>query len=94
MEPIKDIIPQVIANISQKKPETQEKIQRLWYSMVGEQAKEHTAMAEFKDKRLTVHVDSPAWLFQMNVKKRKILERLKEEWPDLQNIHFKIGKVK
>ena len=94
MEPIKEIIPQVIENISQKKPETQLKIQRIWQNTAGDKLGPHTSIAGLKDDTLYVHVDSPAYLFQMNLKKKKILEQLREEIPELKNINFKIGKVK
>ena len=94
MEPIKDIIPQVIESISQKKPEAQSKLQRIWQSIVGEKSGQHTVIGGFKDNALLVLVDSPAYLFQMNLKKRKFLEQLKEEFPELKEINFKIGKTK
>ena len=94
MDPIKDIIPQVIANISQKNPEGQLKIERVWQNIIDEKLKSHTAIGGFKDKVMTVHADSPACLFQLNMKRRKILKQLKEEIPELEDINFKIGKVK
>ncbi len=93
MEQIKDIIPQVINHIAQKKPEVQNKIQRLWQGISNGKAAKHTSVVNLQKGTLTVHVDSPAWLFQMNLQKRKILEHLKEEIPELTQIYFKIGKV-
>ena len=94
MDPIKDIIPQVIKSISQKKPETQLKIQRVWQSIVGEKLGRHTAISGLKENVLIVDVDCPAYLFQINLKKRKFLRQLKDEIPELENINFKIGKIK
>lgn len=94
MDPIKDIVQQVISNISQRKPDAQHKIQRIWQSVIGEKLLKHTAIGGLKENTLIVHVDSPGCLFQMNLKKRKFLDQLKEEIPDLENINFKIGKVK
>ena len=94
MDPIKDIIPQVIANISQKRPEAQLQIQRLWQNIIGEKLGQHTVIGGLKDNELLILVDSPAYLFQMNLKKRKILEQLKEQIPELESINLKIGKVK
>ena len=94
MDPIKDIIPQVIANISQKNPEGQLKIERVWQNIIDEKLKNHTTIGGLKDKALIVHADSPACLFQLNLKRRKLLKQLKDEIPELEDIHFKIGKVK
>ena len=94
MEPIKDIITQVIAKISSGKPEIHNKIQRIWQNILDKKTMQHTAIVGLHKGQLIVHVDSPAWLFQMNIKKRKTLERLKEEIPELSHIRFKIGKVK
>ena len=94
MDPIRDIVREVISNISQRKPDAQQKILRIWNSVIGDQLAKHTAIGGLKDNALTIHVDSPACLFQMNLKKRKFLDQLKEEIPELENINFKIGKVK
>ena len=94
MEQIKDIVSQVIANISSGKPGVQSKIQRVWQNLCDKKTAQHTAIAGLQKGSLVINVDSPAWLFQMNLQKRKILEKLKEEIPELSHIHFKIGKVK
>ena len=94
MDPIKDIVHQVISNISQRKPDVQNKIQRIWQSVIGEKLLKHTSIGGLQENILIIHVDSPACLFQMNLKKRKFLDQMKEEIPDLENINFKIGKVK
>ena len=93
MEQIKDIISQVIANISSGRPEVHNKIQRIWQNIVDKKALGHTAIVGLQKGQLVIHVDSPAWLFQMNFQKRKVLEKLKIEIPELSHIHFKIGKV-
>ncbi len=94
MEQIKDIISQVIANISSGRPEVHNKIQRIWQNILDKKALQHTAIVGLHKGQLVIHVDSPAWLFQMNFQKRKVLEKLKTEIPELSHIHFKIGKVK
>ena len=94
MEQIKGIISQVISNISSGKPEVRNKIQRLWQNIAEPKAIQHTAVVGLQKGELVIYVDSPAWLFQMNLKKRKLFERLKVEFPKLSNIRFKIGKIK
>ena len=94
MEQIKEIISKVIANISSGRPEVRNKIQRLWQNIAEPKAMKHTAVVGLQKGELVIHVDSPAWLFQMNLQRRKLIERLKAEFPELSNIRFKIGKVK
>lgn len=94
MDQIKDIVSKVIGNMASGKPEIQTKIQRIWQSVFDKKTLVHSAIIGLQKGKLIVHVDSPAWLFQMNLQKRKILEKLKEDVPQLEHIHFKIGKVK
>ena len=94
MEQIKDIVSQVITHISSGRPEIHNKIQRIWQNLFDKKTTQHTAIVGLQKGKLIVNVDSPAWLFQMNLQRRKVLERLKEEIPELAYIHFKIGKVK
>ncbi len=93
MDPIKDIISTVIANMSSGKPEVHDKIQRIWQNMFDEKTRRHASIIGLQKGKLVVNVDSPAWLFQMNLQRRKVLAKLKEEIPELSYIHFKIGKV-
>ena len=94
MDSIKDIIPQVIEKISHKKPQEQIEIQRVWQNIIEKKAAEHTAISGLKGGELMVSVDSSAWLFQMNAIKHKLLKSLRELEPGIQQISFKIGKVK
>ena len=94
MEQIKDIILNVIGNISSGKPEVHNKLQRIWQNFFDKKTLEHTAIVGLRKGELVVHVDSPAWLFQMNLQKRKTLEKLQTEFPELSKIRFKLGKVK
>ena len=93
MKSIQDIIPQVIEQLSLRQPDRQMKIQRIWQNIVEKKMAAHCALADFTNGVLTVCVDSSAWLFQMNLNKKKILDRLREEMADVKNIQFKIGKI-
>lgn len=93
MKSIQDIIPQVIEQLSLRQPDRQMKIQRIWLNIIEKKMAAHCALADFTNGVLTVCVDSSAWLFQMNLNKKKILDRLREEMADVKNIQFKIGKI-
>lgn len=94
MDRIKDIVHQVIDKIAEKKTAEHKSIDHIWQNFLGHKELQHTRLVGINEGRLLVVVDSPAWLFQMNIKKQRILARLKEEIPEIQHIHFKIGKIK
>ena len=93
MDNIKDIIKNVIGQMGENKLSRHEKIDRIWLNVLNELELKHTKLVGLKNGWLSVYVDSPAWLYQMKIKKNKILERIQEEIPDVININFKIGKI-
>jgi hypothetical protein len=94
MERIKDIIPQVLTDLSQRKPLRQIQIQKIWQQTLDVKTQKHVAIAGFDNGVLLVLVDSPTRLFQLNLQKKKILENIKHEVPEIESIHLKIGKIK
>jgi len=94
MEKINNIIPQVIQGISERKPGAEEKLKRAWERMIADKELKKTHIVGVKDGNILVYVDSPARLFHMNMKKKKILATLQEEMPEIKTISFKIGKEK
>lgn len=93
MDNIEDIIKDVIGNMASRKMEEHNKIHRLWINVLSETEQKHTKLLGIKDGRIAAIVDSPAWLYQMNTRKRKILQILKEELATVESIHFKVGKI-
>jgi len=94
MDNIKDIVRQVVQNLSSNNLESHSKLERIWQNILERSQLKHTILVGMKEGKLLVNVDSPAWLFEMKIKKRKILERLQSEIPEIKNIYFRIGKVK
>ena len=94
MDEIKNIIPRVIEELSSKKPGTHDRIRQLWAALVDKKASRHVNLVGLKQGELLVNVDSPAWLFQMNLQKRRIKETFKKEIPEITDIRFKIGTMK
>ena len=90
---IKDILPQVIEKLSSGNPEWQNELNRAWQAAMDSKALKHCRLAGFRKGRLLVNVDSPAWLFQLSLKKPGLLRRLQKGFPDLAAISFKIGKI-
>ena len=93
MDEIKSLVYKVFEKISSQKPTTQVKIQDDWYNVAGETARQHTKIGGIKDGMLIVYVDSPAWLFQMNLKRSNFLAQIQKQSPEIKKIIFKIGHV-
>ena len=94
MENIKDILQQVFEKMVQKQTQPQDQLERIWLSVLRKGEEKHLKLLGLKNDTLFVDVDSPAWLFQMRIQKKKILDKFQEQIPEIKNISFKIGKVK
>lgn len=94
MEKIKDIIPQVLSDLSQRNPVRPTQIQHIWQESIDEKTRKHVSIGGFEQGKLLVLVDSPTWLFQLSLQKNKILSKMRQQSPDIQSIQFKIGTVK
>ena len=94
MDNIKDIVSQVIKKASTKKDGAANDLEEIWQSLLDKKEMEHTKILGMKDDRLWVEVDSPAWLYQMNLRRIKILRGLSREIPQIKSLYFKVGKVK
>ena len=94
MDNIKDILKNVFGNIVQKRPQTNEKIDRVWQNVIEPHDCTHTSIIGIKDGLLSINTDTPARLYYLKLRRKKILEQLQEEIPEIQNIQFQIGKVK
>jgi hypothetical protein len=90
---IQDIIPGVIKTMSSGQGESKKDIGDVWYDIVGEDGKKHTRVSGVKDGILKIDVDSPAWLYQMNMKRKNIMDQLIKEKMEIKKIIFKIGNV-
>ena len=94
MDNIEDIVKNVIGKIADRKLEDHQKINRLWISSLSESELKHTKLVGINSGKVSVYVDSPIWLYQMNTRKKKILEQLQEEISNIETISFRIGKIK
>ena len=93
MDNIRDIVRGVIKNIAQEKPTNHEKLERTWKEILNQQERAHTQIVQFRQGQVWIAVDSPAWVYALNMKKGKLLEQLRQQLPEIQGLHFKIGKV-
>ena len=91
---VKDIIKDVIGKISTQPQQQQQEIIEAWQRVITKYESQHSCIAKVKDKALTVHVDAPVLLHQLNLKKKKILDQLQEAHINIEHIYFRIGKVR
>lgn len=92
MDSIRDIIPQVIENLSGKKPNSARNIHEVWKIIVKDGA-QHSSVIDIRNGILRINVDSSAWLYQLNLQKQVFLKNLKNELPEIKDISFKVGKT-
>ena len=93
MDQIKDILQQVVKNISEQKPQQQDDVQGAWQQSVDKKTLQHTRIVGVKNGKLLVLTDSPVRLFDLTLQKIKILKQLQEHVPELTEISFRMGKV-
>jgi hypothetical protein len=85
--PIKNILPDTIKGIAAEGRgfTCKEEIERIWKEAAGEEASRHSSPKQFKKNTLTVNVDSPIWIYQINIKKaqieKELTKRLKQAEP-------------
>ena len=90
---IKDILPGVFENISRHNIQDQISLEKHWQEIAGGDT-DKAVIIGCKDGCVFVNVDCGARLFQMRVRKQRLLSALQERRKDIKNIVFKIGKVK
>lgn len=94
MEEIKDIVSKVVAGIQGNRPvDKYEQISKAWSKVLKQQKLTQAKISGLKEETLVVNLDSPARLYQFNLKKKKILEAINQEIPEIKKIYFKIGKT-
>ncbi|HOY09027.1 MAG TPA: DciA family protein [Candidatus Omnitrophota bacterium] len=93
MEEIKNIIHNVIDHLSGQPLNKDQELFVLWETLLEDTEKKHVQLSGLKSGTLYVNVDSSAWLYQMKLKKTRILERIQTEFSDIQKMYIKIGPM-
>ena len=94
MDEIKHIINNVICDLSNTKQLDNSQIINLWNKSLTGKEKEHCKVIDFKNKNLIVFIDCSAWLYQFQINKKRILTKIRQDTQLIENIYFKIGKIK
>jgi hypothetical protein len=93
MEQIKEIVNSVIEKLVSCSGAEQQETWRAWQNAVGKKFITHTTIENYRNGRLLVRVDSPAALFQLNLKRNQILEKLQKIDKNLKSLDLKLGQV-
>lgn len=89
MEHIKQTLQSVFKNIEKKGSGQSAKAFRLFLSSLKKAERKHVKCTYLRQGILSVNVDSSAWLYQLNLKKGSLLNKL-----GLKDIRLRIGEVK
>jgi predicted nucleic acid-binding Zn ribbon protein len=85
---IKEILKHAPLNTQNQKQ--QENIQSAWNIVVGKNAAQHTTLHNIRGTTLTVSVDSPVWVFQLNTQKQHIETLLQKQLNLVRPIKIKL----
>jgi predicted nucleic acid-binding Zn ribbon protein len=93
---IGNIINDVIKQYRREPDFALKKVWRLWDEAVGETIAQNARPAAFKGKLLIVHVNSSAWLHQLQFLKKDLIFKLNSALgkPLVEEIKFKIGMLR
>lgn len=92
--PIKDITKKVIGLLSGERQKKEEKIKEAWENAVGKRFSSHTQPTSLRKKKLIVSVDSSSMLYELTMRKRKIVAKLKKDLKDdITEIQLRIGEI-
>lgn len=90
MKTVKDIIPFVIGDLAQKRPQQMD-VAQVWQRVCGCAQGSH--VSQVKQGVLTVVVDSSARKMQLFRKRQELLEEIQHKIPTIKNIYFRVGSV-
>ena len=90
MDTIKDIISQVIGEMSSGKGLVFADIQAAWTKISKDSGSQ---AVDFKDGRLVIHADSSMRLVKLNLNREMILKELQKQFPSIVKISLKVGPI-
>lgn len=95
MEPIKDTIETLIKDLQDKrqKPSGDSPAGLLKKAFSHKELK-HLQFSTIKKGILNIKVDSSAWLYYLNLKKKSLLAKFAEKSSQIKDIRFSIGDIK
>lgn len=94
MEPIKDTVRDVIQSWQKRKPAAPEGgPEELLKKILTKKELGHIKVNYLKKGALHINVDSSTWLYHLNLRKEKILAKLRGSSRGIKEIRFFIGEI-
>ncbi len=90
MDPIKNIVAQVIDRMSSKPGASFADIQEVWTRISGGKG---SRVTDLKDGRVTVTTDTAMRMVKLNFSRQSLLQQLNGKFPSIIKICFKVGKL-
>ena len=88
MDPIKNIVSDVIGRMSSSVGGARQDIQAAWARI----SKDHASkVTDLKDGCVTISADSAMRLVKLNLNRESLLKELQKEFPMIVKINFKVG---
>ena len=95
--PLEGVLQDIISGIKKKGLLTEEELAGVWKKAVGRKASVHTRPVSLRQTGLIVNVDGSSWLYELTLRKKEILEKLRAamgEGSAPKSIRFRVGSVK
>jgi hypothetical protein len=94
MEPIKDTVRTLMKDLKDKRKRPAcDSPAGLLKKVFSNKELKHLRFFSFKKGILNIKVDSSAWLYYLNLKKKLLLEKLSEKSKGVKDIRFSIGDI-
>jgi len=90
MDPIKDIISEVMGRMSSSTGGSFYNIQAVWAKISKDQG---SKVVDFKDGCVIICADSSLRLVKLNLNREVLLKELQKEFPSIIRINFKVGSI-
>lgn len=90
MDPIKNIVSDVIGRMSSGHGRSLADIQEIWVKISRDQ---ESRVTDFKDGCLTISAKTSMRLVRLNLGREGLLKELQKEFPSIKKISFKVGAI-
>jgi predicted nucleic acid-binding Zn ribbon protein len=93
MKKASELIEQIFSSLNIRDEKDAVSLFSSWEMLAGSDVASHSYILELSGKTLIVSVDHPGWVQMVQMKKRSILNRIKEKYPELgiERIHTVLG---
>jgi len=94
MELIKEALTNVMQSLEKKRAQKGASPEDYLEQVFNKKELKHVQLKYFKKGVFAVQVDSTAWLYQLNLRKKEYLTQLNKKDASIKNIRFCLGGIK